>query len=180
MQVASGEHGRPARTFDVKLRLGCAAAILSLAFCPAAWSCEAPEREPDRDALEAASPLIGTARRQRIVHVAERTADARLKIKQATDFEVTSGAAMMAVAAGRVVLARAVEPYGNTVVVDHGSGLHTLYGRLGHIDVREGDCVAAHTLLGRASLGAGPPWLRFELSDDGRFHHPLPLPGSGP
>jgi murein DD-endopeptidase MepM/ murein hydrolase activator NlpD len=50
---------------------------------------------------------------------------------------------------GVVVLARYFGIYGNTVVLDHGLGLATLYSHLSSVDVKEGDRVARGQALGR-------------------------------
>jgi hypothetical protein len=52
--------------------------------------------------------------------------------------------------AGRVVFAGPLSIYGNTVVLDHGLGLQTLYGHLSSLGVKEGDQVAQGQELGRS------------------------------
>jgi murein DD-endopeptidase MepM/ murein hydrolase activator NlpD len=52
--------------------------------------------------------------------------------------------------AGVVVFAAPLTIYGNTVVVDHGLGLQTLYGHLSSIEVKEGDGVKQGQPLGRS------------------------------
>jgi murein DD-endopeptidase MepM/ murein hydrolase activator NlpD len=52
--------------------------------------------------------------------------------------------------AGVVVYAAPLNIYGNTVVVDHGWGLQTLYGHLSRIEVKEGDEVKKGQELGRS------------------------------
>ena len=52
--------------------------------------------------------------------------------------------------AGRVVYAAPLSIYGNTVVLDHGLGLMTLYGHLSSFGVKEGDQVAQGQELGRS------------------------------
>jgi murein DD-endopeptidase MepM/ murein hydrolase activator NlpD len=59
---------------------------------------------------------------------------------------------------GVVVMARYFGIYGNTVVVDHGYGLQTLYAHLSSIDVKEGQEVKRGETLGRTGdtgLAAG-------------------------
>lgn len=50
---------------------------------------------------------------------------------------------------GVVVLSRYFGIYGNTVVLDHGLGLATLYSHLSSIDVKEGETVERGQVLGR-------------------------------
>jgi murein DD-endopeptidase MepM/ murein hydrolase activator NlpD len=51
--------------------------------------------------------------------------------------------------AGTVVWAAPLTIYGNTIVVDHGLGLQTLYAHLSALDVKEGDQVERGQVLGR-------------------------------
>jgi hypothetical protein len=51
---------------------------------------------------------------------------------------------------GVVVFAGPLTIYGNTVVVDHGLGLQTLYAHLSSVDVKPGDKVATGQVLGRS------------------------------
>lgn len=51
--------------------------------------------------------------------------------------------------AGRVVLAEYFGIYGQTVVIDHGFGLMSLYAHLSRIDVQVGDAVEKGQVLGR-------------------------------
>jgi murein DD-endopeptidase MepM/ murein hydrolase activator NlpD len=64
---------------------------------------------------------------------------------------------------GVVVLARYFGIYGNTVVIDHGLGLATLYAHLSAIEAKEGQKVERGTILGRTgSTGlAGGDHLHF-------------------
>ncbi len=64
------------------------------------------------------------------------------------DLPATTGTPVHAAQGGRVALAEALYFSGNTVVVDHGLGVYTLYGHLNSIAVKAGDTVAAGTLLG--------------------------------
>ncbi len=50
---------------------------------------------------------------------------------------------------GVVALARYLGIYGNTVVIDHGFGLMTLYGHLSSLEVAEGDAVERGQIVGR-------------------------------
>ncbi len=66
------------------------------------------------------------------------------------DLASTSLAEVQAGNAGVVVLARFFGIYGNTVIVDHGYGLQTLYGHLSSIAVEEGQNVAKGQVVGRS------------------------------
>lgn len=67
--------------------------------------------------------------------------------------------------AGVVVLARWLGIYGNTVVVDHGYGLMSLYAHLSSIAVAEGDAVGRGTVVGRSGATglAGGDHLHFSF-----------------
>jgi murein DD-endopeptidase MepM/ murein hydrolase activator NlpD len=74
------------------------------------------------------------------------------------DMASVQHAPIVAVNDGVVVLAEYFGIYGNTVVVDHGYGLQSLYGHLSTIGVKEGDRVTRGQELGRSGatgLAAG-------------------------
>ena len=76
-----------------------------------------------------------------------------------TDFGGTEGTPIFASAAGKVVLAHELDIRGNTVIIDHGLGVYTLYCHLSRIDVKEGDMVPRGEklgLLGNTGLSTGP------------------------
>jgi hypothetical protein len=65
------------------------------------------------------------------------------------DFSSPAGRPVQAPNAGRVLLADDLYFTGNTVVIDHGLGLLSLFAHLSAIDVREGDDVQAGIVIGR-------------------------------
>ncbi len=65
------------------------------------------------------------------------------------DLSVTKRYPVEAANAGKVVLAEDLGIYGNTVILDHGLGLFTLYSHLSSIDVKPGDAVQARQVLGK-------------------------------
>lgn len=65
------------------------------------------------------------------------------------DLASTQQAPVPAANRGVVVFAGPLTIYGNTVVVDHGLGLMTLYGHLSHIAIRVGEAVERGQELGR-------------------------------
>jgi murein DD-endopeptidase MepM/ murein hydrolase activator NlpD len=67
--------------------------------------------------------------------------------------------------------------YGNAILIDHGSGLTSLYGHLSKIEVKEGDEVTLKTeigLMGSTGHSTGPH-LHLEVHQDGRPFNPLTL-----
>jgi murein DD-endopeptidase MepM/ murein hydrolase activator NlpD len=65
------------------------------------------------------------------------------------DFPAPAGTAVHATQGGRVVLAAPLYFSGNTVVIDHGLGVYTLYGHLSSFSVIAGDAVKAGELIGK-------------------------------
>jgi murein DD-endopeptidase MepM/ murein hydrolase activator NlpD len=65
------------------------------------------------------------------------------------DFPAPTGTPVHAAQRGRVVLAEELYFSGNTVLVDHGLGVYTLYGHFSEIDVQPGDLVDTGTVLGK-------------------------------
>ena len=74
------------------------------------------------------------------------------------DLSVTKQYPVEAANAGTVAFTGDLGIYGNTVILDHGLGLFTLYSHLSSIDVKAGDAVQARQPLGRTGetgLAAG-------------------------
>ena len=73
---------------------------------------------------------------------------------------------------GKVVLAEYFGIYGNTVLLDHGAGLISLYGHMSSIDVKPGDTVKKKQSLGKSGATglAGGDHLHFGL-----FLHGVPI-----
>lgn len=65
------------------------------------------------------------------------------------DLSVTKRYPVEAANSGRVALAGELGIYGNTVILDHGLGLFTLYSHLSSIEVKEGDAIKQKQVLGR-------------------------------
>ena len=74
------------------------------------------------------------------------------------DLSVTKHYPIEAANSGKVAFVGDLGIYGNTVILDHGLGLHTLYGHMSSIDVKVGDAVKARQPLGKTGetgLAAG-------------------------
>jgi len=65
------------------------------------------------------------------------------------DFPAMAGTPVYASQSGNVVLAEELYYSGNTVVIDHGYGIYTLYAHLSAIDAHAGDKVSAGTEIGK-------------------------------
>jgi len=65
------------------------------------------------------------------------------------DFPALAGTPVFAAQAGKVALAEELYYSGNTVVIDHGYGIYTLYAHLSQIEVKPGDSVTLATEVGK-------------------------------
>lgn len=65
------------------------------------------------------------------------------------DLASLEGASVPAANTGKVVFAGFFGIYGNTVIIDHGMGLQTLYAHLRQIDVKEGQDIKKGEILGK-------------------------------
>ena len=72
---------------------------------------------------------------------------------------------------GKVVFASELGIYGNTVIVDHGMGVQSLYGHLSSFGVNEGDTVKKGQQLGASGQTglAGGDHLHFSMLVNGQF-----------
>ena len=80
-----------------------------------------------------------------------------------------------AIAGGRVVYASRLEGYGMTLIIDHGSGYHSLYGNLSKISVNSGDLLIKGMDVGAAvrPKPADAPLLYFEIRYKGKPVDPM-------
>jgi len=65
------------------------------------------------------------------------------------DFPAMKGTPVLAAQRGRVVLAEELYYSGNTIVIDHGYGIYTLYAHLSEIDVKPGETVGSTAEIGK-------------------------------
>ncbi|ACO03251.1 MAG TPA: M23 family peptidase [Persephonella sp.] len=66
-----------------------------------------------------------------------------------TDFRAAEGTPVYASLSGKVEIARDLFFTGNTVIINHGLGLFTLYAHLSEISVKEGSFVKAGQIIGK-------------------------------
>ncbi|HRJ26061.1 MAG TPA: peptidoglycan DD-metalloendopeptidase family protein [Fimbriimonadaceae bacterium] len=86
------------------------------------------------------------------------------------DFAAPTGTPIVSVAPGVVLSAGYRRGYGNTVVIDHGGGMSTLYAHCSRLFVSEGQRVTRGqriAAVGSTGLSTGPH-LHFEVRIDGR------------
>lgn len=65
-----------------------------------------------------------------------------------TDFRAIEGTEVMAINKGEVRISRQYTLSGNTIVIDHGSGLVSIYMHLSKLNVKEGDKVESGQIIG--------------------------------
>jgi murein DD-endopeptidase MepM/ murein hydrolase activator NlpD len=87
------------------------------------------------------------------------------------DLAKTANAPVTAANSGTVVVAQELGIYGNTVVIDHGMGVQSLYAHLSSFAVKEGDQVKQSQQLGASGQTglAGGDHLHFSMLVNGRF-----------
>jgi len=107
-------------------------------------------------------------------------------VHQGLDYRAEPGTPAAAMNSGTVLLARDLFFEGNTVVIDHGQGLLTLYMHLSAIDVKKGDQVERGQVVGRtgATGRVNAPHLHVAVRWQGAYLDParlfkLVLPLSG-
>jgi murein DD-endopeptidase MepM/ murein hydrolase activator NlpD len=93
------------------------------------------------------------------------------------DFRSPAGTPVKAPNAGRVVLARDLYFTGNTVVIDHGLGLLSLFAHLSVVEVQEGAVVGTGAAIGRvgATGRVSGPHLHWTVRAAGARVDPLSL-----
>lgn len=91
------------------------------------------------------------------------------------DLASTRHAPVKAANRGQVVFADYLGIYGNTVILDHGQGVFSLYGHLSQIEVKPGDLVDQDSVIGLSGATgmAGGDHLHFSMLVNGVFVSPL-------
>ncbi len=87
------------------------------------------------------------------------------RMHSGVDMSAGHGQAIKAGASGRVILASVYGGYGNTIIIDHGGGMTTLYAHQSSFNVSYGDQVGAGDIIGyvgSTGLSTGPH-LHFEV-----------------
>jgi len=95
------------------------------------------------------------------------------------DLASARGNRVLAAEAGTVILSSWHGGYGQTVIIDHGNGLHTLYAHNSRNIVRVGDRVTRGqhiAYIGSTGVSTGPH-LHFEVRVNGRPTNPRPFLG---
>lgn len=104
------------------------------------------------------------------------------EIHRGVDIAVPPGTPVRAMAGGVIRYAGVQGAYGNVVWIDHGGAVLTVYAHLSALDVRTGQRIDAHQVIGRsgASGNASGAHLHFEVWRWGSQVDPVPLLGGHP
>jgi murein DD-endopeptidase MepM/ murein hydrolase activator NlpD len=96
-------------------------------------------------------------------------------VHQGYDLASTSRAPVLAANDGVVIFVDPLGIYGNTVILDHGLGLFSLYGHLSGFAVEKGEAVSKGNVLGKTGTTglAGGDHLHFAMLVSGVFVDPL-------
>jgi len=91
------------------------------------------------------------------------------------DIPAQAGESILAAAGGKVLVAEYIEAYGNTILLDHGEGITSLYAHCSKLLVNAEDEVAVGAEIARVgSTGyATGPHLHFEVQRNGEPQNPL-------
>jgi murein DD-endopeptidase MepM/ murein hydrolase activator NlpD len=97
------------------------------------------------------------------------------RMHSGTDFGAPTGSPVAASDSGRVVSAGWRGGYGNTVVIDHGGGMATLYAHLSSISVSAGQSVSRGQGVGAVGCTGycTGPHLHFEVRVNGATRNPM-------
>ncbi len=99
----------------------------------------------------------------------------KTRFHKGIDITAPTGTPIKAAAQGRVVMAEWFSTYGMCVEIDHGDGIHTRYGHLSKILVRDGQMVYRGDVIGQVgSTGRSvAPHLHYEVHLGGKPVNPL-------
>lgn len=99
----------------------------------------------------------------------------RSKMHTGVDWAAPTGTPIKAAGAGKVITAAYLRGYGNTVVIDHGGGISTLYGHCSRLFVSSGQSVTTGqkiAAVGSTGYSTGPH-LHFEVRVNGKPVNPV-------
>lgn len=99
----------------------------------------------------------------------------KIKMHTGIDIDGNKGDSIVAANSGTVIISHYQNGYGNTVVIDHGGGITTLYAHCSKLLVKVGNEVKSGAVIakvGSTGLSTGPH-LHFEVRKDGKPVNPL-------
>lgn len=99
----------------------------------------------------------------------------RRKMHNGVDWAAPTGTSIRAAGSGKVITAAYLRGYGNTVIIDHGGKISTLYGHCSRLNVKKGAYVKQGQVIakvGSTGYSTGPH-LHFEVRVNGKPVNPL-------
>jgi murein DD-endopeptidase MepM/ murein hydrolase activator NlpD len=122
--------------------------------------------------LPGAANRAGFADRRRYVYKGKQV---DRQVHLGIDLASLANASVPAANGGKVVLADTLGIYGQTVILDHGFGLFSMYAHLSHIGVSQGQSVSRGDTIGKTGTSglAGGDHLHFSMLVHGTFVNPL-------
>ncbi len=96
-------------------------------------------------------------------------------VHMGVDLASTRNAPVEASNGGVVVFTKYLGIYGNTIIIDHGMGVFSLYGHLSSVNVKKGQEVNKGEIIGRTGITgmAGGDHLHFSMIVGGQFVNPV-------
>ncbi|SEM26246.1 Peptidase family M23 [Syntrophus gentianae] len=121
--------------------------------------------------MKNASPMALFGDRRTYIYGGQQVGES---IHEGVDLASTTQAPIEAANNGIVVFAGPLGIYGNTVMIDHGFGLFTLYAHLSTISVKSAQTVSMGSVIGSSGLSglAGGDHLHFGMMVGGQFVNP--------
>src|SRR5690606_10170891 len=106
----------------------------------------------------------------------------RPRVHRGVDIPLPEGTPVRAMGPGRVTHAGWMRGYGIAVIIEHGSGIVSLYAHLSEASVRVGQEVGGREVIGRSGRTGRVtgPHLHFEVWRRGRPQDPVPFLGGPP
>jgi murein DD-endopeptidase MepM/ murein hydrolase activator NlpD len=99
----------------------------------------------------------------------------KLRPHQGLDLAAPTGTPVYSPASGKVILRERQTQYGNTVVLDHGYGVETVYGHMSKFNVKLGQNVRRGEIIGYVGTSgySTGPHLHYEVHANGRPQNPM-------
>lgn len=104
------------------------------------------------------------------------------QLHRGVDIAVPTGTPVRAMAPGRVTFAGSMSGYGRVVIIDHGTGVRTVYAHLAEVRVKKGQELSGRPVIGLSGSSgrSSAPHLHFEIQRRGSAEDPVPLLGGFP